>query len=404
MMQRDIFSTEVSIYHPITNTRQVATCPLWRFLRGGAVFAPLFAQIRAEYDAAAVAAALGDDEGRARHLGEYKRLKGGLYCAMTSGIAPVRGAAFAAYSDIICLDIDAPKPGEKPNGNEWVSDWGSVKKALGALPWVAYCGYSVSGHGLFALVPVLSHEQHNEHWRALRTLLKRHLNLEVDAATKDLGRVRFMGYDEHPHINHNAEVFTQIEREPQRVITPRPLSWRGGADDDERRTIEIVQHITRRGIDITHPYEEWIKAAAAIAHTMGERGRDIFHAIASQSPDYKQRENDRLYTNIMQGAAGAQCSIATFFHLAKMHGIDIKRERQRGAPLPTPHFQPREPKRNRRETAISPMVGAVQRIVKRKPFIYADFMQPLALYPIDLGGMSEAEFDAMMMEREPAPF
>lgn len=398
-MQRDIFNEPVSVYYPITNINHVATRPLSAFLGAGHLFASQFDALRNAYNAAIFAQSIGDADGCHRHLDAYTRMKQGLYAAMIGGVCPVRktGAPMERYSNVLCLDIDAPKPGKEPNGNEWVTDWREVKHTISALPWVAYCGLSASAHGVFALIPIADHATHAAHWRALRMLLKKHLNLSVDEATKDVRRLRFMSYDQMPHINHAAEVFTATEDEPRHAPRPVAVRW-NQAGDDAKRIAECVQQINTHGIDITEPYEMWLKAAAAFAHHMGEGGRSLFHVIASQNAKYNERENNRLYTSMMS-AAPTQCDIATFFYLCKSHGIEVKPERSpRNAALPRPKYTPRP----RRE--VPRPVAVLKRIADKKPWLYDDFMKPLGLYPIDLGGISESEFDAMMMQHDAAPY
>ena len=388
-MKRDIFSTPVSVYagkdfaHLTHHVR-----PIGAFLGAHTHYAEHFERLRSVYDAA-LACYDADPARSAALLKEYKRHKSAVPMCMPAGICPDHtDNGFSEYSDIICLDIDAAKPGEPANGNEWVQDWGRLKKDLGRLPWVAYCGFSASGHGLFLLIPIESHNAHAAHWRALRRLFKTHLHITIDPATKNIGRLRFMGADDEPIINHSAEVFTLADREEPEPVRSvgRPHLF---ADDTEQKIAKCASIIETRHTDITQNYDDWLKAAAAIAHHMGERGRELFHTIASQSPKYKHRENEKLYTNLMRGAA-TQCSIATFFWLCEQNGIDIGKAAPRPLPVPRANSErtPRKANRSGNEAAHT-----LRRICKKKPYIYTSLVQPLGLWP---DGMTEKEFDAFM--------
>ncbi|NLZ95414.1 MAG: VirE protein, partial [Bacteroidales bacterium] len=52
------------------------------------------------------------------------------------------------HSGYMCIDIDA-------DDNPGISDWQAVVFELGKLPQVAFAGLSVSGNGVFALIPIL---------------------------------------------------------------------------------------------------------------------------------------------------------------------------------------------------------------------------------------------------------
>lgn len=348
-MQRDIFNTPISVFTTTTAMRggqlQVTSWrhyvrPIGRYLEAGAIYAEQIGRTRSTMTAALTAWDSGNVERYKELLTQYSLCKWRVPLCLPQGVNEAHNndvSKFKSFSDVLCLDIDIEKPDKTPNGNEWINgNIDQVKRDLSDLPYVAYCAKSAGGRGLFALVPIASHEQHTEHWRAMQYLLKESFNLTIDAATANLGRLRFMSYDDNPIVNHSAEIFTttMAEPQPQRQPMPRYVGIEAMSDTEER-VLKCVDILEAEGIDITESHEEWKKASAAIAHTFGERGRGIFHRIAAQYPKYNERENNTIYTNLMKSAA-REAKINSFFYLCQKYGVEIGQQKKYHKPIPLP--------------------------------------------------------------------
>lgn len=85
----------------------------------------------------------------------------------------------------------------------------------------------------------------------------------------------------------------------------------------------IVSILVNRHIDITTPYEEWIKLGFALADGLGEDGRELFHQLSSMNAEYNYEECDKKYTSCMKGN-GKGITIQTFFKMAKDAGVELK--------------------------------------------------------------------------------
>ena len=85
----------------------------------------------------------------------------------------------------------------------------------------------------------------------------------------------------------------------------------------------IVSILVNRHIDITTPYEEWIKLGFALADGLGEDGRELFHQLSRMNAEYNYEECDKKYTSCMKGN-GKGVTIKTFFKMAKDAGVDLK--------------------------------------------------------------------------------
>ena len=95
----------------------------------------------------------------------------------------------------------------------------------------------------------------------------------------------------------------------------------------------IVFTLVNRHIDITTPYEEWIKLGFALVDGLGEDGRELFHQLSSMNAEYNYEECDKKYTSCMKGN-GKGITIQTFFKMAKDVGVDLKLSQERRQFMP----------------------------------------------------------------------
>lgn len=112
---------------------------------------------------------------------------------------------------------------------------------------------------------------------------------------------------------------SQKEEKPAEHKAPQPASTPVSGENDFEK---VARQIEERGIDITSGYVNWRNLAYAIADGLGETGRDIYHRICKYNPEYEYNECDRQYTACLNGH-GEGITKATFFQLAKEHGINI---------------------------------------------------------------------------------
>lgn len=85
----------------------------------------------------------------------------------------------------------------------------------------------------------------------------------------------------------------------------------------------VASILVNRHIDITTPYEEWIKLGFALVDGLGEDGRELFHQLSSMNAEYNYEECDKKYTSCMKGN-GKGITIKTLFKMAKDAGVDLK--------------------------------------------------------------------------------
>lgn len=302
-------------------------------------FADAVADVRKMMDCAIEAQRLADTEtdpqrvelltaSRDNYLRAYKLGKLRVPCAMLSGTNESRGAdTFDTLSKILCIDIDAPKPGEPDNGNGWVTDWGKVKKDMGALPWVSYAGLSIGGRGVFMLIPIARDDamSYAEYYTAWALLLQKHFNLATDPACKNRNRLRYMTHDATPYINHAALVWDKVLKVAQ--------DWRQGPqfdkpcelDEEQQQTVrDAVAYCVKNGVNMAETYDDWLRLAAFFAHCWDDaEGNALFHDLAALSSKYRTGENDRKLSNLRKQHPNP-VKFGSFVKMCKDNGVPIK--------------------------------------------------------------------------------
>ena len=95
-------------------------------------------------------------------------------------------------------------------------------------------------------------------------------------------------------------------------------------------TAESVEALTvlieRSGIDITADYGDWCNIGFALAYEFGADGETYFLRISSLYPGYDRAKASKQYAYCLQHkvpSGKAPITIATLFHIAKAHGIDL---------------------------------------------------------------------------------
>lgn len=262
--------------------------------------------------------ALVDEVRQTENHEERKKKKSHLPSFTPSGLFEnlFEGAQPKIYSGFMCIDIDKD---HNPN-----MDAETVKWELAKISQVAYCGLSVSGQGLFLLIPIETPECYRQHYEYFSDMLMYHFGLKADNACKNIGRLRVASYDKNPHINLNAKVLKRMKEEPQ--MTQRPIYQNptytnrvpfsnSTADNVDR----YIQHLLTHHIDITNDYNTWFKIGCAFADEFGEAGRERFHYVSSMHQKYTRAECDNKFNDILKIVP--RTTIGSFFYICHQAGI-----------------------------------------------------------------------------------
>ena len=235
-----------------------------------------------------------------------------------SGIFSIRRAnSLLTPSNVICIDVDG-------KDNPSISNTDYLKRIIGNLPYIWYCGDSVSGCGVFCLI---KYENHLLHKLYFKTLCKEfgQLGIVIDKSCSDISRLRFVSYDSNPIVNPDAEVLTFKDDDEivEKVIAP-DISTQSSMINMEHENIEnalltqsyfindahkthpnrylvesIINKVISYEIDITFEYKDWFTIGCIIKMMYGESGRSIFHQVSRFYPNYYEIETDNLYDSIM---------------------------------------------------------------------------------------------------------
>lgn len=292
----DIFQTHISVYNGVTDNTGTRM-PLGTFL---------FCK---EYK---------DDILRLRAVFDKEKrnaLKRSLPQATISGVfSPTRAKNnLSQHSGLICVDIDA-------KDNPDILDWETLKQDLSVLPQIAYCALSVSGKGLFLVIPLRYPEKHLQQFRQLQIDFRK-MGIMIDSACSDITRLRCLSYDEHPIINENATLYEGVYVEkPKHKSFPTCFIYEG--ENTSAEVAVCCRKIQQCGIDITASYDDWLKVGCALA-TIGESGRSLFHICSRQNAKYNAAKTDKMFTDLLRRNY-QQVNIGTFFWMCKQYGITTK--------------------------------------------------------------------------------
>lgn len=125
---------------------------------------------------------------------------------------------------------------------------------------------------------------------------------------------------------------------------------------DLRHAKIVTERILSNGIDITSNYDDWLKIAFSLA-SLGQEGLPLFLTVSSLNPRYNQEECADKFNRIMGDKRGC-ISIATFFSIASLHGIDIS----------MPKGRPKKTAEQRKEETSNNMVEGFNYLASKYEF------------------------------------
>lgn len=213
------------------------------------------------------------------------------------------------YNSLMVLDFDG------------LADVEDAKKRLAELPYIFYAGLSVSGKGLFAIVPIDTddYRMHKVFFDALQEEMLQ-LGLVVDKACSDVTRLRVLSYDPAAYVNDNCQVFTlpenetieatvQDEDEPEEII---------GRDTDTSGLIaRYVEAWESKGIPLDD-YDDWRSMCMSLS-TLGEKAWAYVDRISKYSAKYNREDNRKKFQEFVRSTRSI--GIGTFFYKCHAYGV-----------------------------------------------------------------------------------
>jgi hypothetical protein len=240
---------------------------------------------------------------RAKSGDERAQLKKSLPAATISGLFSTRcKQGLLEHSGLIAVDIDH------------VADCGAIIRQLSQIDIVAYASRSVSGQGVFAIIPIAYPHKHLAQWKALRAFFHEQ-GITLDAACSDVSRMRICSYDTEAIIRTDAVPFEGVFVEPP----PRVYDYVSSSDETEAKVAKCCEELVKYRIDLTQSYEQWLKIGFSLADGLGESGRRYFHMVSSVNPTYSYHVCNAKYSECLRSVRG--CGIGYFFNRCKDFGV-----------------------------------------------------------------------------------
>jgi len=215
--------------------------------------------------------------------------------------------SLVAHSGVIALDFDA-------KDNEYFP---ADEIAMDAYVYAMH--RSISGYGWVVYVRI-DPDRHADAFLALEKYFANQYQVVVDPSGKDVCRFRFVSYD--PDLFQNPSAKTWKKYLPKKTVMPSNKVYIHTENDVEH----CINQLLQRGLNIAEEYHDWIRLGMAFAGAYGEQGREYFHKVSSLSHKYDREKCDRKYSNLIK-TSGGRVTIASFFWLCQMAGINIKTER-----------------------------------------------------------------------------
>ena len=244
---------------------------------------------------------------------DFKELKTTLPAITVSGVfeGNRKTENLKQHSGLLCIDID---------GKDQKRYMSVIFNDLKKINYIAYLGYSCSGKGLFFIVPIKDTQKHLDHFLALEKDMA-DMGIIIDKSCKDITRLRYYSYDPQAYFNEKAETYTTLYTPPTKEH--RSSTQSNGEYCYNNTAIAIydqklnsaIKDIQANHINIAENYNDWRDLAMIFNIELGEDGRQLFHAVSSQSSKYDEGECDNAYDKI--GRYGYQDKgIGSFYGIA----------------------------------------------------------------------------------------
>ena len=235
------------------------------------------------------------------------------------------------HSKLLCIDLDH------------LNDVNKTKKLLIADRHflTPFAFRSPSGDGLKWFLRIdLTKCDHQTWFQAVRNyLLATYTELtteNVDAHVGNLSRACFLCYDPDAYVNLDCSepemLFDTKEwagksanvRKPAVSVNSMPCACQPLSPTEELAKAKAVTYaLMRRGASIAESYGDYVKLGFSLANGLGSEGRHLFHLLCSQSTKYNSEDCEAKWNECLSKSDG-RTTIATFYHMAKMAGVELK--------------------------------------------------------------------------------
>jgi hypothetical protein len=221
----------------------------------------------------------------------------------------------------------------KPNGlmqldfdfkdNPLIIDWADFRDQLSSkINIIGYAGLSLSGFGVWALLPLKYPERFKEQYNSLEEYFFEY-DIILDPACKNYKLPRFYSYDPHAYFHFDAEVYEKYQSDsvPKTIQTPKHV-YTKSIDQLE----SYINEIQNAKIDIAPTYEQYVALSFAFAETYGMAGEDYFLSICEQHSIHNDAKARKQFQYALKRNSG-KIKIATFYKYCKDSGISLQNKK-----------------------------------------------------------------------------
>ena len=236
------------------------------------------------------------------HSKEQKDYKIDFPCWFVGGLFPIEKTEdedIISYSNILSIDID-----KKDNKD---IDINKIKNELFKLPYVFMISKSISGEGIYVLILVEDGKYTKEYYTYISNLWSKQYNLNIDNQCTNIGRKRYISYDDNLLIkDDNIDItpwkFKHIVKEEKPVQQSLFLSYHPKQFSSNNLAQKAIWKLLNDGYSIDDMngdklYNIWYHVACDFHHF--EDGLEMFIRFSNNSTKYKDKNTDiiKKYNN-----------------------------------------------------------------------------------------------------------
>lgn len=244
---------------------------------------------------------------------QYKSVN--LPAATFSCICGVNKSQIISRNDIIVIDIDLVE-------NQFLKDEDTLstyKRKIFDLPYVYAVSKSCSGNGIFVIVIIenTDNDKFVNRFKSLEVEFKEQFNLVIDAACKNVNRLRYISYDNDLLIKDNTVIEYFDEVFIEEVVEYKPLKIKSNNDliYDEEFVFAAINTLIDMGYS-ADTYFDWLIEAFRLS-ALGEIGLSLFIRLSQNSSRYTGDKDAEKQFNICQQKTKISWEEAVVYYYGK---------------------------------------------------------------------------------------
>ena len=233
-----------------------------------------------------------------------------LPCCTISGVfeGDRKADKVTVMNPIICVDIDIIPEGMTLD---------TLKQKVFEIPSVFYVSLSARGEGIFALIYYNIENDFLTTFKSLQYDFKL-INIEIDKACKDICRLRFVSWDEHPMEKEEVEMYDGYYMEqfadPQFYKeTKRPDAQ---TNIDDWFTFKTIKYLINNCGYRADDYQDWLMDGFRLA-TFGEYGHSLFMHLSQHSDNFNERVAERKWEECVRTTKMTRDCLTYYYAEAK---------------------------------------------------------------------------------------